>query len=54
MLVREWHGTKHQVSVLKDGFVYRSKTVWFAVTDRTDHYRHPMVGSAVLRPEIKD
>ncbi len=25
VLVREWHGTKHQVSVLKDGFVYRSK-----------------------------
>ncbi len=23
--VREWHGTKHQVSVLKDGFLYRSK-----------------------------
>jgi hypothetical protein len=25
VLVREWHGTKHQVSVVKDGFVYRSK-----------------------------
>jgi hypothetical protein len=25
VLVREWHGTKHQVSVLKDGFLYRSK-----------------------------
>jgi len=25
VLVREWHGTKHQVRVLKDGFVYRSK-----------------------------
>jgi Protein of unknown function (DUF2924) len=25
MLVREWHGTKHQVSVVKDGFIYRSK-----------------------------
>jgi hypothetical protein len=25
VLVREWHGTKHQVSVRKDGFVYRSK-----------------------------
>jgi Protein of unknown function (DUF2924) len=25
ILVREWHGTKHQVSVLKDAFVYRSK-----------------------------
>jgi Protein of unknown function (DUF2924) len=25
VLVREWHGTKHQVSVLKDGFVYHSK-----------------------------
>ena len=24
VLVREWHGTKHQVSVMKDGFVYRS------------------------------
>ena len=25
MLVREWHGTKHQVSVLPDGFLYRAK-----------------------------
>jgi hypothetical protein len=25
VLVREWHGTKDQVSVMKDGFVYRSK-----------------------------
>jgi DUF2924 family protein len=25
VLMREWHGTRHQVSVVKDGFVYRSK-----------------------------
>jgi hypothetical protein len=25
MLVREWHGSKHQVNVLKDGFLYRTK-----------------------------
>jgi DUF2924 family protein len=25
VLVREWHGSKHQVSVLEDGFLYRSK-----------------------------
>jgi|SRR5215469_12153721 len=25
VLVREWHDTKHQVNVLKDGFLYRSK-----------------------------
>jgi hypothetical protein len=25
VLVREWHGGKHQVSVLKDGFLYCSK-----------------------------
>jgi hypothetical protein len=25
VLVREWHGSKHQVSVLKDGFLYRSR-----------------------------
>lgn len=25
VLVREWHGTKHQVTVLKDGFLYRAK-----------------------------
>ena len=25
MLIREWHGTKHQVTVLKDGFLYRAK-----------------------------
>lgn len=25
VLIREWHGTKHQVTVLKDGFFYRAK-----------------------------
>jgi hypothetical protein len=25
VLIREWHGTKHQVTVLKDGFLYRTK-----------------------------
>jgi Protein of unknown function (DUF2924) len=25
VLIREWHGTQHQVSVLKDGFLYRAK-----------------------------
>ena len=25
VLIREWHGTKHQVTVLKDGFPYRAK-----------------------------
>jgi hypothetical protein len=25
VLVREWHGTKHQVSVLKDGFMFSGK-----------------------------
>ncbi|MGD0291792.1 MAG: DUF2924 domain-containing protein [Candidatus Binataceae bacterium] len=25
VLVREWHGIKHQVTVLQDGFLYRAK-----------------------------
>ena len=25
VLVREWHGTKHQVTVAKDGFLYHAK-----------------------------
>ena len=25
MLIREWHGTKHQVTALKDGFMFRGK-----------------------------
>ena len=25
VLVREWHGAKHQVTVLKDGFMFRGK-----------------------------
>jgi len=25
VLIREWHGTKHQVTVAKDGFLYRGK-----------------------------
>jgi len=25
ILIREWHGTKHQVTALKDGFMFRGK-----------------------------
>ena len=25
VLIREWHGTQHQVTVLKEGFLYRAK-----------------------------
>ena len=25
VLIREWHGTKHQVTALKDGFIFRGK-----------------------------
>src|ERR1700730_8713094 len=25
VLVREWHGTKHQVTALKDGFMFKGK-----------------------------
>ena len=25
VLIRQWHGTKHQVTVLKDGFLYHAK-----------------------------
>jgi len=25
VLIREWHGTKHQVTVARDGFLYRGK-----------------------------
>ncbi len=25
VLIRDWHGTQHQVTVLKDGFLYRAK-----------------------------
>jgi len=25
VLIREWHGTKHQVTVLKDGFLFRNE-----------------------------
>jgi hypothetical protein len=25
VMIREWHGKKHQVTVLKDGFLYRAK-----------------------------
>jgi hypothetical protein len=25
VLIREWHGTQHQVTVLKDGFMFRGK-----------------------------
>src|SRR5215469_12287437 len=27
------------------------KTIWFAVTDRADHHRHPVVRAAILRAE---
>src|SRR5262249_45627963 len=51
VLVREWHGSKHQVSVLKDGSL-SLEAVWFAVADRADHHRHAMVRAVVLRAKI--
>ena len=33
LLIREWHATQHQVTALKDGFLYR-KTLSFAVRNR--------------------
>jgi hypothetical protein len=25
VLIRDWHGTRHQVTVLKDGFIYQGR-----------------------------
>ena len=51
VLIREWHGTKHQVTVLKDGFLYRTKR-FHSLSRLANHHRQSLVGSAVLRSEI--
>jgi len=34
VLIREWHGTKHQVTALKDGFMFHGKRFSIALEDR--------------------
>ena len=59
VLIRDWHGTKHQVTVLKDGFMFKGRRlqslskVAFEIT-RT-HWSGPLFfGLRKLRKEAKD
>ena len=49
MLIRQWGGTKHQVTVLERGVMFRGKRYRsLSEVARVDH-RQPLVGAAVLR-----
>jgi len=52
VLVREWHGTKHQVTVLERRILISRQALSFRVANRTNDHRQSLVGSAVLRPEV--
>jgi Protein of unknown function (DUF2924) len=51
VLVREWKGKSHRVTVLAAGFGYDGDT--YSNNSRIDH-RHPLERAAVLWPEVQD
>ena len=51
VLLREWHGSEHQVIVRENGIVFQGKTVQVVVAGRLPNHRHQVVGAALLRTE---
>jgi Protein of unknown function (DUF2924) len=51
VLIREWHGTKHHVTALKDGFMFRGKTLPIAFQNRWRDHRYAMVRATLFRSE---
>ena len=51
VLVREWRGISHQVSVLEKGFSFPRQALSFALGSRARDYRDSLVGPVVLRPQ---
>jgi hypothetical protein len=52
VLIREWHGKKHQVTVLKDGFLYRAKRFHSLSQIARTITGSRWSGAAVLRTQV--
>ena len=50
VLIREWQGVTHQVTVIEDGVRLSRQTLPLALRGRPPHHRRPLVGPALLRP----
>ncbi len=53
VLIREWHGTKHQVTVLDDGFLYRTKRFRSLSQIARVITGSRWSGPLLLRPEVR-
>jgi hypothetical protein len=53
VLIREWHGTSHHVTVLADGVLLRG-ALSLTLGGGAQDYRDPLVWAAVLRAERAD
>jgi Protein of unknown function (DUF2924) len=51
VLIREWHGTKHQVTALKGRIHVSRKALSIAVKDRWRDHRHAIVRPSLFRSE---
>ena len=49
VLLRDWHGSQHQVIVREDGMVLPGQAIQVVVRGRLSNYRHQVVGAALLR-----
>jgi hypothetical protein len=49
VLVREYQGERHTVSVVAGGYLWRDATVRQPLDDRAGHHRHRLEWSALLR-----
>src|SRR5260221_1461124 len=48
VLIREWHGIAHQVTIVEQGVIYRGEHPLLAVRGCPPDHRRPLVGAAVL------
>ncbi len=51
VLLREWRGVTHQVTVIEDGVLSSRQTPSLAVRSRAPYHRQPMVGTDLLRSQ---
>jgi DUF2924 family protein len=51
VLIREWHGVSHRVTVLADGALFRGTRLPLVVGSGAPYHRDALVGTALLRAE---
>ena len=52
ILIREWQGIAHRVTMLDDGVSFNGQALPFALGSRARDHRQSLVGAAVLRTAI--